>query len=140
MTEALSGELFNSYRYMKKMLRDFSVSQHPHERYISSLLMELVTLTRATITILKQETVAKRRLRQAIAILYRSYSVFENAFYDWVMNAKLHAPANYQGILQKELAAKSIDRHLTLAIRMMEKLYSNVELRGILPDGYRERI
>ncbi|HZH61935.1 MAG TPA: hypothetical protein VEY70_20650 [Metabacillus sp.] len=140
MTEALSGELYNSYRSMKKMLRDFSVSQHQNERYISTLLMELVTLTRTAITMLQQDTVAKRRFRQAIATLYRSYTDFERAFHEWAINAKFHNTINFQWMFQMEMEAKSIDRHLTIAIREMGKLYSNVELRGMVPDRYRERI
>lgn len=140
MTEALSGELYKSYRSMKKMLRDFSVSHHPNERFISSLLMELVTLTRAAITMLQQETVGKRRFRQGIATLYRSYSDFEKSFHEWAINAKYHNTMNFQWIFQREMEAKNIERHLTIAIREMKKLYSNVELRGIVPDRYREWI
>lgn len=140
MTEALSGELYKSYRSMKKMLRDFSVSHHPNERFISSLLMELVTLTRAAITMLQQETVGKRRFRQGIATLYRSYSDFEKSFHEWAINAKYHNTLNFQWIFQREMEAKNIERHLTIAIREMKKLYSNVELRGIVPDRYREWI
>lgn len=140
MTEALSGELYNSYRSMKKMLRDFSVSHHPNERFISSLLMELVTLTRAAITMLQQETVGKRRFRQGIATLYRSYSDFEKSFHGWALNAKFYNTMNFQWIFQREMEAKNIERHLTIAIREMKKIYSNVELRGIVPDRYREWI
>ncbi len=140
MTEALNEELYKSYKYIKILLRDFSASHHLPNQYITSLLTELVTLTRTTITMLHQETVAKRRLRQAISTLYRSYYFFEIAFHEWVRNAKLQEPANLHVILQREVTARFIERHIRSAIPEMAKMYSSYELRGMVPNRYREGI
>lgn len=132
LKDTLNDELYKSYKYMKNLLKSFSFSQHPHDLYISSLLMEVVSLTKSTIMIVQQEVVAKRRLRQVLTILSRSYVAFENAFHEWMMSAKLRDPANIHMIFLKEQTAKLIDKHLKLSIPELEKLYNNKEfLRGI---------
>ncbi|PMC34874.1 hypothetical protein CJ195_21760 [Bacillus sp. UMB0899] len=132
MIGTLNDDLFKSYKYMKNLLRHFSFSQHPHDLYISSLLREVVSLTRSTIMIVQQEVVAKRRLRHVLAILSRSYVAFANAFHEWKMSAKLRDPANIQLILQREQTAKLIDKHLKLSIPEIEKMFSKEVLRGIV--------
>ena len=134
MTNTLNEELFNGYKYMRKLLKSFSFSQYPQDLYISSLLMELVSLTRSAITILQQEVVPKRRLRQVLACLYRSNIAFESTFHEWAKHARVRDSVNLQGIFQREVTANLIKKHVTLSIPEVEKLYSIYELRGMFPN------
>lgn len=127
----VKDELINSYKYMKKLLKHYSYSQHPNDLYISSLLMELVSLTKSTIMILQQEVVAKRRLRHALTVLFRSYVVFKNAFHEWVKNANVNEPAKIQVIFQRVVLANYIEKHVTLAIQGIEEFTGNELSRKI---------
>ncbi|WP_226527725.1 hypothetical protein [Metabacillus niabensis] len=121
----MKDELINSYKYMKKLIKHYSNSQHPNDLYISSLLMELVSLTRSTIMILQQKVVAKRRLRHALTVLFRSYVAFKNAFNEWVKNANLNEPAKKQVIFQREVLANYIEKHVIVAIQGIEETTGN---------------
>ncbi|WP_368658998.1 hypothetical protein AB3Z07_07915 [Metabacillus halosaccharovorans] len=127
----MKDELINSYKYMKKLLKHYSYSQHPNDLYISSLLMELVSLTKSTIMILQQEVVAKRRLRHALTVLFRSYVVFKNAFHEWVKIAYVSEPAKIQVIFQRVVLANYIEKHVTLAIQGIEEFTGNELSRKI---------
>lgn len=127
----VKDELINSYKYMKKLLKHYSYSQHPNDLYISSLLMELVSLTKSTIMILQQEVVAKRRLRHALTVLFRSYVVFKNAFHEWVKIAYVSEPAKIQVIFQRVVLANYIEKHVTLAIQGIEEFTGNELSRKI---------
>ncbi len=127
----VKDELINSYKYMKKLLKQYSYSQHPNDLYISSLLMELVSITRSTIMILQQEVIAKRGLRHALTVLYRSYVAFKNAFYGWVKITYVSEPANIQVIFQREIMVNFIEKHVRLAIQSIEEFTGNELSREI---------
>ncbi len=127
----VKDELINSYKYMKRLLKHYSYSQHPNDLYISSLLMELVSLTRSTIMISQQEVVAKRRLRHALTVLFRSYVAFKNAFNEWAKNANVNEPAKKQVIFQRVVLANYIEKHVTLAIQGIEEFTGNELSRKI---------
>lgn len=125
----VKDELINSYKYMKELLKHYSYSQHADDLYISSLLMELVSLTRSTIMLSQQEVIAKRRLRHALTVLFRSYVAFKNAFNEWAKNANVNEPAKIQVNFQRVVLANYIEKHVTLAIQGIEEFTGN-ELSG----------